>query len=223
MSEIHKDVVQHPRQRCYFCGSEGPIETHHIVPKRFDGTDNEENLVDLCANCHRRLEKLYDKRFYKKLEAVASAQPEVNYKLPQIKKEIDNICQSVEQKPDIVDWLESCTEYNKKESELIVDDFIDKGLLAKTENGIVQAYEIESRKVLSIRSNNTTIMNKTMKDVIDNLDQKDDDGVGAKIDKIRSKAKTEFNLSDQQIEKKLEKLFKKGEIFEPVENRLSTT
>lgn len=50
---------------CYLCerGSD-VIETHHIVPKRFDGSDGEENLVDLCPTCHRKIESLYDKRFY---------------------------------------------------------------------------------------------------------------------------------------------------------------
>jgi len=67
MSEIHKQVTQHPRQRCYFCGSEGPIETHHIVPRRHDGSDDETNLVDLCPTCHERLEALYNKRFYESI------------------------------------------------------------------------------------------------------------------------------------------------------------
>lgn len=48
---------------CHFCGQE-PTETHHIVPRRFDGTDADENLVDVCPTCHSKLESLYDKRFY---------------------------------------------------------------------------------------------------------------------------------------------------------------
>ena len=64
MSNTRKGVTQHPRQNCYFCGSEGPIETHHIIPQRHGGSDDESNLVDLCPNCHRRLETLYNKRFY---------------------------------------------------------------------------------------------------------------------------------------------------------------
>jgi len=52
---------------CYFCGEEHRVETHHIVPKRFDGSDEEENLVDVCPTCHSKLENLYDKRFYDEL------------------------------------------------------------------------------------------------------------------------------------------------------------
>jgi len=65
MSNVYKSVVQHPRQRCYFCGSEGPIETHHIAPRRHGGENSDDNLVDLCPTCHQRLERLYDTDFYK--------------------------------------------------------------------------------------------------------------------------------------------------------------
>lgn len=64
MTNTRKGVTQHPRRNCYFCGSEGPIETHHIIPQRHGGSDDESNLVDICPNCHRRLETLYNKRFY---------------------------------------------------------------------------------------------------------------------------------------------------------------
>lgn len=67
MNSNRKQVNQHPRSDCFFCDSEGPIETHHVVPRRFDGSDNGENLVDLCPTCHRRLELLYDSRFYESL------------------------------------------------------------------------------------------------------------------------------------------------------------
>jgi len=70
MTDTHKQVTQHPRQRCYFCGSEGPIETHHIVPSRHGGSDDETNLVDLCPTCHQRLEALYDKRFFEELDVL---------------------------------------------------------------------------------------------------------------------------------------------------------
>jgi len=70
MSQEHKQVVQHSRPRCYFCGSEGPIETHHIIPQRHSGSDDENNLVDLCPTCHERLERLYDKKFYKNITEV---------------------------------------------------------------------------------------------------------------------------------------------------------
>lgn len=51
---------------CYFCGdtARGNLERHHIVPRRFDGSDKDENIVTLCPTCHEKLESLYNKRFY---------------------------------------------------------------------------------------------------------------------------------------------------------------
>ncbi len=55
--------------RCFICGNDNPnvLETHHVVPRRHGGEDTEENLVTLCANCHRCVERIYDKRFYRRL------------------------------------------------------------------------------------------------------------------------------------------------------------
>jgi len=54
------------RDGCYICdgGNADVLERHHIVPRRFGGSDSAENLVDLCPSCHEVLERLYDKRFY---------------------------------------------------------------------------------------------------------------------------------------------------------------
>lgn len=35
------------------------METHHIIPRRYGGSDDVENLVTLCANCHRAVESIY--------------------------------------------------------------------------------------------------------------------------------------------------------------------
>lgn len=53
--------------RCHFCAKRRDIEGHHIVPQRFNGSDSRENLVGVCDRCHKKLEALYDKRFYEKL------------------------------------------------------------------------------------------------------------------------------------------------------------
>jgi hypothetical protein len=56
-------------EKCFICGDarENSLETHHLVPKRYGGTDTQENLVDLCASCHAAIEKLYDDGFYERL------------------------------------------------------------------------------------------------------------------------------------------------------------
>lgn len=53
--------------RCYFCPKQTGIEVHHIVPQRFNGSDNRINLVAICDRCHEKLERLYGERFYQKL------------------------------------------------------------------------------------------------------------------------------------------------------------
>lgn len=57
------------QNQCFICGDQrqNSLEQHHIVPQRFDGSDDDENLVTLCASCHAAIEKLYDRRFYDKL------------------------------------------------------------------------------------------------------------------------------------------------------------
>jgi len=63
------DNPQYDRVTCYFCLSEERhiLEEHHIVPRRFDGSDDNENLVRVCPTCHEKLERLYDSRFYDEL------------------------------------------------------------------------------------------------------------------------------------------------------------
>jgi len=49
---------------CYFCNETERLEKHHIIPRRFSGSDAAENLVQVCPTCHSKLEHLYDARFY---------------------------------------------------------------------------------------------------------------------------------------------------------------
>lgn len=62
---------QYDRATCYFCLSEETevLEEHHIVPRRFGGGDEDENLVLLCPTCHSKIERLYGRRFYTELGA----------------------------------------------------------------------------------------------------------------------------------------------------------
>jgi len=51
---------------CYLCGEPNPsaLEEHHIVPQRYNGSDEPENTVTLCGTCHNKIEDLYNERFY---------------------------------------------------------------------------------------------------------------------------------------------------------------
>jgi len=66
------DNPQYDRVTCYFCLSEERhiLEEHHTVPRRFDGSDDDENLVRVCPTCHEKLERLYSERFYRELGVI---------------------------------------------------------------------------------------------------------------------------------------------------------
>jgi hypothetical protein len=35
------------------------METHHIIPRRYGGSDDDPNLVTLCSSCHTAVESIY--------------------------------------------------------------------------------------------------------------------------------------------------------------------
>lgn len=58
-------------EECAFCGDDRVIHEHHIIPRRFGGSDDDENLLPLCPTCHVIVEETWDKEFY---EAVGARQ-----------------------------------------------------------------------------------------------------------------------------------------------------
>ena len=61
-------------ERCNVCGQTNPetLETHHVVPRRYGGSDAPENLVDLCGSCHNAIESIYDDAFYRRLNTAST-------------------------------------------------------------------------------------------------------------------------------------------------------
>ena len=59
------------RDTCYLCGDPHKelLQKHHIVPQRYNGPDEDSNLVELCPTCHRKIERLYNVTFYDYLES----------------------------------------------------------------------------------------------------------------------------------------------------------
>jgi hypothetical protein len=57
-------------------GVSSVLQEHHAVPRRFGGSDDDVNLVTLCANCHEAVEKIYDEGFYKRLGIDSPELPE---------------------------------------------------------------------------------------------------------------------------------------------------
>ncbi|MEZ4504712.1 MAG: HNH endonuclease [Thermomicrobiales bacterium] len=50
-------VQERDGYRCTICGSREQLEVHHIVPRRLGGSNDPENLVTVCAACHRRMDR----------------------------------------------------------------------------------------------------------------------------------------------------------------------
>ena len=50
----NKKLIENKKHKCEFCGKENCYtNTHHIKSKGSGGNDTENNLIELCSNCHR--------------------------------------------------------------------------------------------------------------------------------------------------------------------------
>jgi len=52
---LRRQVLERDGWRCQYCGTCGGLEIHHIQRRSQLGHDREENLITLCAGCHRQL------------------------------------------------------------------------------------------------------------------------------------------------------------------------
>lgn len=103
-----KSVDQHPRETCFFCECEGPIETHHILPQRFSGSNVNANLVSLCSNCHGRLEQLYSDSIWKTFSQKNATEVEKPDCVPMVATIVDQQVDNHERRP-IDEVVTSCT------------------------------------------------------------------------------------------------------------------
>ena len=46
-------VLERDGWRCQYCGRIAELQVHHIQSRSMLGHDAEQNLIALCANCHR--------------------------------------------------------------------------------------------------------------------------------------------------------------------------
>ncbi len=51
---LRKRVLTRDGWRCQSCGSQSDLHVHHVKPRGQLGHDALENLITLCAHCHRR-------------------------------------------------------------------------------------------------------------------------------------------------------------------------
>ncbi|MDA2913595.1 HNH endonuclease [Acidobacteriia bacterium AH_259_A11_L15] len=50
---LSRQVLERDGWRCQNCGRSNELQIHHIISRSHLGNDREENLITLCANCHR--------------------------------------------------------------------------------------------------------------------------------------------------------------------------
>ena len=53
--ELRMKVLERDGWKCQRCGRQDQLQIHHIVRRSQSGPDYEQNLIVLCAGCHRTL------------------------------------------------------------------------------------------------------------------------------------------------------------------------
>jgi 5-methylcytosine-specific restriction endonuclease McrA len=53
--ELHRQVLERDGWRCQACGSMQNLQVHHLKFRSHSGSDIEQNLITLCAQCHARI------------------------------------------------------------------------------------------------------------------------------------------------------------------------
>ena len=55
--QLCRQVMKRDSWRCQSCGSKQNLQVHHKQLRSQQGSDNECNLITLCATCHERLHR----------------------------------------------------------------------------------------------------------------------------------------------------------------------
>ena len=53
--ELQRQVMERDGWRCQACGSIQNLQVHHLKFRSQSGSDEEHNLITLCAECHARM------------------------------------------------------------------------------------------------------------------------------------------------------------------------
>lgn len=51
--KLRQEVLRRDGWRCQSCGRQSALQVHHVKPRSDLGDDSDENLITLCAACHR--------------------------------------------------------------------------------------------------------------------------------------------------------------------------
>ncbi|QLD84586.1 HNH endonuclease [Natronomonas halophila] len=64
---------------CRFCDATDHLEEHHVVPRRYGGTDEDQNLITVCSDCHKTIERTWDAEFYHEIGVRSGMTPDVMF------------------------------------------------------------------------------------------------------------------------------------------------
>ncbi len=53
--KLRNEILERDGWRCQVCGSLYELEVHHMQRRSRQGDDSSENLITLCADCHRAI------------------------------------------------------------------------------------------------------------------------------------------------------------------------
>jgi 5-methylcytosine-specific restriction endonuclease McrA len=53
--ELHRQVLERDGWRCQACGSMQRLQVHHLKFRSHAGSDEQQNLITLCAECHAHI------------------------------------------------------------------------------------------------------------------------------------------------------------------------
>ena len=53
-NQLHRQILDRDNWRCQVCGSMQNLQVHHLKYRSHSGSDAEQNLITLCAVCHRQ-------------------------------------------------------------------------------------------------------------------------------------------------------------------------
>lgn len=54
---LHRQILERDGWRCQTCGRMTNLEVHHQQPRSHSGSDEEHNLITLCADCHAQVHR----------------------------------------------------------------------------------------------------------------------------------------------------------------------
>jgi len=60
-SELRQEVRERDNHECRFCEFDDNLHTHHVIPRKAGGSDSLENLITVCASCHKTIESTQGK------------------------------------------------------------------------------------------------------------------------------------------------------------------